>query len=133
VACTNGRDWRDEAVAPTWHRLDEAGIVCRIVQNLAQPADDRMEPVLEIDVRVARPDPAAKLLAGQQLARAFEQGDEDAQRLLMQSSDEATVTPQLARSGVELEQPDAIRMGRHVGALNRTSLGDRSHIGAAGT
>jgi hypothetical protein len=99
VARTDGRD---QPVAPSRDRLDVARHVGGIAERVAQPLHDGVEPVLEVDVRVGRPEACAQLVARDQAARTLDQCEEDLQRLGRQYLP-ARDASQLARTWVEHE------------------------------
>jgi hypothetical protein len=92
-------------VPPAGQRCDKPGIRGGIAERLAQFPDGRVEPLLEVDVRVA-PDPGSQLVPGDHLSRAFEKHHEDAKRLVLQI-DALARPPQLACRGISLKDAEA--------------------------
>jgi len=75
--------------------------------------------VLEIDERVIRPQPATEFVARDDLARVFEQGEKNGERLSRQAHANA-VLPDLARNGIYFEHAKA----DDVGARRYSQSGD---------
>ena len=63
----------DETIAPSRDRLHKTRRLGRVTERVAQPSDRRVQPVLEIDEGVLRPETLAELLASDELARLLEQ------------------------------------------------------------
>ena len=103
----------DEAVPVPRHRLDEPGLIGRVVQRLAQLPHGAVQTHLEIDERLRRPQHAPKLVAGHYLAWTHQERSEDLEGLFGQTDLEA-VPPKFPRLSVELEYPEA----KHVGVLH---------------
>ena len=82
-------DRRDEAVAALGDRLDEAGPIRRVAEDVTQPLDRRVQAMLEVDERVGRPQPGAELVARHDLAGVLHQQLEDAQGLLRDGDEDA--------------------------------------------
>jgi hypothetical protein len=78
------RDGPDEAVAVPRQGLDEARMVRRILEHLAQPRDRGVQGVVEIDEDVVRPEPAPRLVARDDFAGAFDERGQDLEALLAQ-------------------------------------------------
>src|ERR1700732_4490876 len=76
-------DGSDEPVASTWQRLNVAGAIGGVTKNLAKARDGGVNPMLEIDENVARPELLTDFLAGDELGRALEQHEEDLEGLLL--------------------------------------------------
>ena len=85
----HGPDRRDEAIASARQRLDEARVVGRVAERLAQLLDRRVEGVVEVDEGVGRPEPFAHRLAGDDLARAFQEHRQQLKRLVLQLQSDA--------------------------------------------
>jgi hypothetical protein len=98
----------DEAISVARDRLDEVRRVGRISQRVAQPLDGSVQAVLEVDERVVAPEATPEILAGDDLAGRLEQRDEDGEWLILQCDTYATL-PQVARDGIQLEGPEAVR------------------------
>src|SRR5262249_5461818 len=86
--CRGGRllnqvDSSDEPVATARHGFDETWALGDIAEAIAQPVDDRVEAVVEVDERVRLPQPAAQLLARYDLTGPLEQRHENLKRLLL--------------------------------------------------
>jgi hypothetical protein len=60
----------DKAVSPSRESFDIAGVFRRVAQNVSQFVDSSIQSVVEIDKRVARPQPGSQFLASKELARS---------------------------------------------------------------
>ncbi len=78
---SGGRHRRDEAVAAALQRLDEARVVRLVAERGPQAVDGAVQPVVEVDERVVRPQPLAQRLARDGLPGLGQQGVQDAQGL----------------------------------------------------
>jgi hypothetical protein len=58
-------------------RLHEARVLRRVAEGAAEPFQGRAEAVFEIDKRVCRPELPAEFFPRNQLARVFQQADQD--------------------------------------------------------
>ena len=74
-------DAGDEAVAAARNGLDEAGAFRGVAQDFAQAIDGFFERQLVIHKGVTGPKTLAKLFAGDDFARVFQQGLQDLERL----------------------------------------------------
>ena len=73
---------RNEPVAALGQRFDEAGMVGRIVEGVAQPGDRAVQDVVEIDEHAVGPEPAPQVVAADQLPRVLEEGGQDLEGLI---------------------------------------------------
>ena len=74
----------DEPVTPPREGLDVTGGLGRVAQGLPQLPHRRVEAVVEVDERVRRPELVPQLLSGHHLARALQEQDQQAKRLILQ-------------------------------------------------
>jgi hypothetical protein len=65
------------------HRLDVARMGRGVAQSLPDFVNCSVQASVEIDEGVAGPEPTAQFLPGNQLARPFQQGKENLERLLI--------------------------------------------------
>ena len=72
----------DEPIPPPRKRLDEPRFVRRVVEGIAQPTHRRVQARFEVYEGVGGPETMAEILAGDQLARPFQQSFEDLERLV---------------------------------------------------
>ena len=88
--CRRGiRHGPEEAVAVLGQRFDEARLRSGIAERLAQPSDDGVQVVLEIDEDVLGPEPALEILARDHLAGVFDQQHQHLERLVAQPDAQA--------------------------------------------
>jgi len=76
---------RDKPVSAPGNCLDETRGTHRIVQNLTQAADGRIQSYVEVDDRAIVPKLAAQFLAGNDISRPLDQCDENLDGLLTQA------------------------------------------------
>jgi hypothetical protein len=103
----NSLDRREEAIAAARKRLEVARRVRLVAERGADLLHAVVQPLLEIDERLA-PDLALDLLAGHELARAPGEEGEDLRRLLLKV-DEDPRPSQLTARQLELERAEAER------------------------
>ena len=108
-----------KAVAAAAKGLDEARILRRITQRLADLVDGFVEPVVEVDEGIRRPKRLLEFLSCDHVAHVLEQHRQDLKRLLLELDLQALLA-KLARSKIDLESPEADSAGRasdpfHVG------------------
>src|SRR5215831_4821386 len=75
-----GLNRSDEPVAESRECLDVPRVVSRIAQGRAQLLDGAVEPVLEVDEGVLRPQPSFELRSRHDVPRALEQDQENGER-----------------------------------------------------
>ena len=117
----HGLDRRDEAVAELRHRLDEPRRLGGVSQRGAQPADRRVEPVLDVDEVLPGPQGGAEVLAGDHPAGLREQLAESEERLLLEPYP-AAAAQQLVAAQVDLELPEPDAIGREGGRHGRAPV-----------
>jgi hypothetical protein len=106
----------DKSISAFGQRLDEARGVGRVSQGVPQAIDGLVEPSIEVDEGVSRPQLLLQLVTCDDLARLGEEQREDRKRLLAEPKLQALL-PQFARAQVGLERvepnetPLAIRCG----------------------
>ena len=98
-------DGSDESVTPTGHRFDEPRRIGRVPERIAQPPNGGIQPVLEIDECLCRPESLSQLVAGHELTRTVQQRLEKLKRLIGEADPDATL-PKFARPHVELERAE---------------------------
>lgn len=87
-------------------RFDELRGIRRIAHRYPQPLHRAVQAVLEIDEGVRSPQALAQFLAGDHLARFFEESGKDLKRLLRQLGFDA-VAVEFGRSQIKLARPEA--------------------------
>ena len=97
---------RDEPVAASRKGFHIPRVVGGVTEGGPQPFDRRVEAVLEVHERPFGPQPLRQLLAGHDIAGAFEHHAQDFEWLLLQAYPFGSVA-QLARANVELERVEA--------------------------
>ncbi len=97
----------DETVAAAWYGLNEARIVSRIAERVAQFVYRRIEAVVVIDKRIGGPELQPQFFTRQNVAGTREQLQENLQRLPQQARARLAVLAQLARGAIQLVQAEA--------------------------
>ena len=87
------------------------------MQRLPQPVDGRIQAVIEIDERAVWPQPQPQLVACDELARSFQQRNQQRQRLVGQALGGA-VAEEVARARIQLEVSEAERTERGLDCLH---------------
>jgi hypothetical protein len=95
-----------EPVATTRHGFDERRIVRRVAESLPQLADRRVEPLVEFDVGVTRPEPPLQFFAAEHLTRSLEQDRQNLEGLALQG-DAPAAFAQLLLSKIGLEETES--------------------------
>ena len=108
--CVHGRN---EPVATARNRFDKPRSVGRVAERVAQPVDHRVQTVLEVDERVARPEPLPEFLPRNEVPRAFEQKGEGPQRLFLKT-DPLACLAELARAQMRSNTPNVMMGGAGV-------------------
>jgi hypothetical protein len=107
-----------------------------VAERLARLLDCRVQPVLEVDESIPLPRALPQFLPRDELPRAFEERDQDLERLLLQAEPGAT-TEQLTGHRIELESAEAHARGpqggRHRLACAQCSRGGRTGQRGAST
>ena len=119
----------DEAVALARQRLDESWLFRRIAERFPQMVDDLVQAAIEVDEGAGRPQASGQLFARDQLARPFEQRQQELVRLIAEGRSTARVR-QLARPSIDGEAlevvdtrgPDAVGHRLHPAQRNRESI-----------
>jgi hypothetical protein len=98
----------NEPIPPPRQGLDQAGAVRPGAQRIAQPVDDGIHALVEIDHPVVRPEAPAQLLPGHQLSRALEQRGQGNKGLVGERNARAFLE-ELLRARIRLEgsEPDS--------------------------
>jgi hypothetical protein len=96
----------DEPISTPWQRLDVAGRVGLVAEGGPDLLDAEVQPLVEVNERVAAPDLAAQLLAGDHVTRSSDEEREDLERLLLELDKHAALA-QLAVAEIDLEHPEA--------------------------
>ena len=109
----------DEPIAALVNGLDEPRHLCFVAERRPQPTNGGVETVLEVDKRPVRPESSAQLLAADHFSGPFEQGRQDAERLLLER-DPDTALAQLARSRIHFERAEADDLQRRGGECLHT-------------
>ena len=65
-------------------RLDEARVLCRVVEYFPQARNRGVQVVVEIDEDVVRPEPLPQVLARDHFPRTLQQQRQHSERLLLQ-------------------------------------------------
>src|SRR2546427_10042802 len=107
-------DGYDEAVAALGERLDEPWILRRVAESLSKTVHRRIQPMVEVDERVGRPQLLPKLLTGDDIPATGQQQDQNVERPATQF-DLATLFPQLTSPAVNLEEAKPIGRPRRFG------------------
>jgi hypothetical protein len=84
-------DHSDEAISAAVQRFHESGTLGIIAERGAQAFDRRVQPVLEVDERAVRPQPASELLTRQNFCRPFEQDRQQLEWLILQADPNAVL------------------------------------------
>ena len=132
----NERDRRDEPVPPSRKGLDESWRGRRVAKGVPDFVDDHVHADVEVDERVVGPECGAQGFARDQLARMFQQQEEDLPRLILQP-DAMPSVPEVARLDVELEnaKSDEARRPRRIGSCRWEPMvnekGPSRHTGRA--
>jgi hypothetical protein len=100
-----GSNRHDQTIAAPGYGLDKTRRRGRIVERVAQPIDGFIQPVLEIEISLARPKPVLQFLAAHHFARIFQQHGKDLKCLLRQADFEPLLA-QLSGFEVCLEGPE---------------------------
>ena len=103
-------DWPDETVSQPGQSLDPMRRLRRIAQNSADPFYRVVQAVIKIDESVGGPEFGVELLAGNYIARPFDQHSQDLKRLARKPKPN-TILPQLPGSEVQLERTKAVDGG----------------------
>ena len=119
------RDAPDEAIAAPRQRFDEPGPIGRIAQRLAQPADRRVQAVLEVDEDLVAPQPPTQRVPRDDFAGPLEQRREHLERLFAQVDANAALA-QLPQRQIDFEAFEA-HDSRHRGRF-RESVGRPDYI-----
>jgi hypothetical protein len=98
-------EWPNESIPAARHGLDEPRILGRIAQRVAQLLDGAVQPGIEIDERIGRPESPSHLVARDGFAGAFDQQQQNLQGLLGEL-DPQTLLAELTRDTVELEDTE---------------------------
>jgi hypothetical protein len=98
-------DRRDEAIPTLRQSFHESRCVGGVSERFAQLLHRGAEPAVEIDERLARPQPALQLIPRDQVAWPFQQRGEDLERLVGEA-DLRALLAQFTRAGVEVEGPE---------------------------
>ena len=70
-----------KSISPTRESFDEPGIIGIVPQRFAQSVDRFIQPLLEIDERILRPELIVQFLAGDDLTRLLKKSRKDLERL----------------------------------------------------
>jgi hypothetical protein len=84
-------DSADEPVSAPIERLDEPWTIGIVAKRRSQTLDRGVQPMLEVDERTVRPEPAPQLVARQDFARLLEQHGEHFERLILQPQADAVL------------------------------------------
>src|ERR1051326_7354153 len=93
---------KQKTISAPGQRLDEPRRLGRVAQNLADLPDAEVQSLLEIDEGVITPDALADVGAREHLTAVPRQQLQNPERLRRQL-DPVAVSPELARTGVQLE------------------------------
>jgi rhodanese-related sulfurtransferase len=102
-----------------------------VAERLARLLDCRVQPVLEVDESIPLPRALPQFLPRDELPRAFEERDQDLERLLLQAEPGAT-TEQLTGHRIELESAEAHARGPQ-GGMHRLACAQCSRGGRTGS
>lgn len=131
---TDPLDVLDEAVAPAGEGLHEARALGGIAQRDPDLGDRVVHGLIEGDRRRGGPEPAAELVARDEIARVLDEGREELKRLLLQAN-ARTAPAQFTRPRVEIERPEAGdaagRLARAHAAPFATGLGSQEEASSA--
>jgi hypothetical protein len=86
---------RQQTITPARYGLDESWILGGVAQGVTQAADGGIQTVIEINVRICRPEAPAEFFPGYYFTGMFQQNREDLKGLLLKA-DADTVATQLA-------------------------------------
>lgn len=124
-------DGSDEAVAAAGEGFDEAGVSCGVAEGFAEAVDGGVHAVVEVDIGVRGPEGAGDLVAGKELAGAFEQKAEKLEGLGM-DADASALAAEFAGGGVGLEDAEAVETGWFGFAHGRMGNSVLDETGGAG-
>ena len=71
-------------ISPAGDGLDKTGILSAVAQGVPEPADGRIETVVEVDKGVCGPQPALQLFPRNHFSRSFEQQGKNLEGLFLQ-------------------------------------------------
>jgi hypothetical protein len=92
-----------ETVANLGHGPDELGIFDGISQRLSQLFHGRVDPMLEVNEGIVRPQCDTQLLASNDSPFAFQQQPENLERLLLNPNRSTLWCPQVTAAQIDLE------------------------------
>src|SRR5215468_7933276 len=97
---------RDETIAAAGQRFDETGIFCRVSQHVAQLLDSAVQPIIEVNKSVSRPEFATEFLARNHVTWMLKQKLEHLEGLVLKPQADA-VFAHLTRMQVHVEGAEA--------------------------
>lgn len=100
---TLAADRHQEAVAAPGQRLDKAGVIGGVAEGFSQFVDRCIQPIVEIDEGILRPQLGAQLFTTDQFTRTLQQEREHLKRLFLQL-DPLTLLPQLTAAHIHLKR-----------------------------
>src|SRR5262249_3909639 len=103
----NHLDRRDESVAALREGFDEPRTLGRIPQRLTQAVHRGVQPMIEVDERVGRPELLPKRVAADQVPAPTQEQQKDVEGTASQF-DDPTLLAQLAEPAVDLEKAESI-------------------------
>ena len=97
--------------------FDEAWVVGGIPQGFAQALDRIVQPLIEINERVSRPDPPSYFLPGYHFAGTFQKDLQDLERLILELDLDAPLA-QFSRTQINFEHAETNRPTRWMSAFH---------------
>ena len=94
----------NEAIADSGERLYEDGSAAGVVESLPQPVDGIVEPAIDIDIDLARPELCIERLASDHLAGAVQERFQYAEWLNLQGNPLAAAKQRAGRA-IDLKLP----------------------------
>ena len=104
---------RHESVTSASHCFNEAGIVSRIAERVADFVDGLVEAMVEVNEGVLGPEVLLKLLAGNDLSRLFQEHGENLEGLLLQL-DPDPLPAKFSGPEIDFEDSEMDHMGQIV-------------------
>jgi hypothetical protein len=96
---------RQQPITASRYGFDEPWILGGVAQRIAQPADGGIQTVVEINVRVCRPQAPAEFFPRYYFTRMLQQNREDLKWLLLKA-DAGSVATQLARFHIHFKNTE---------------------------
>jgi len=110
-------DLREKAIATPSHRFDKTRSLRGIAEGFSNLVDSFVQPLIEIDKRVSRPEFFLQFFPRYDLAAVFEQYRQDLKGLLLKPNLQA-VLAQFARTEIHFKDPKPEALGRMFGSLH---------------